>query len=144
MTMTRPGGEPANPLRRYGVSLGVAVLAGGIAGAVAAGFGSNGATGAAIVAAATAVAITVGLWSCSVWWRGLDEAAQEAHKWAWWWGSTFGLAIGSVALFSLVFAAGDGLSGEPKDLLLGGAALVAGVQTVGYGVAWAVWWLKRR
>jgi hypothetical protein len=136
------------PLARYGAVVAVCILAGavagGISGAMASISGEGGAGVAAVVAVSTGLAMAAVLWACDRWWRGLDEAAQEAHKWAWWWGSTFGLAIGGVALFTLVFAAGDGLSGEPKDLLLGGAALVAGVQTVGYGVAWAVWWLKRQ
>jgi len=90
--------------------------------------------------------MAIGLWSCTLWWRGLDEAAQEAHKWAWWWGSTFGLAIGGVVLFAVVLGAGDRLlAGRASDdLVLIGAALVGFVQIAGYGIAWAVWWLRRR
>ena len=88
--------------------------------------------------------MAAGLWVCAHWWRALDEAAQEAHKWAWWWGSTVGLAIGSVALFTLAYAAPDALTAAPKDLLLGGAAILGAGQIAGYGVAWAFWWLQRR
>lgn len=131
-------------MARYGAVMGVCVLAGAVAGGVSAAFGERGMTGGIVVALATSVAMALGLWSCTHWWRGLDEAAQEAHKWAWWWGSTFGLAIGGVALFTLVLSSGDTLRGEPKDLVLAGAAFVALVQTVGYGIAWTIWWLRRR
>lgn len=133
-----------HPVARYGLLLGVCALAGGVAGGVAGAFGDRGLTGGVVVSVVTGLAIALGLWSCTRWWRGLDEAAQEAHKWAWWWGSTFGLAIGGVALFTLVLGSEDALTGEPRDLVLGGAALVAGVQMVGYLVAWAFWWLRRR
>jgi len=134
------------PLARYGATLGVAVLAGAVAGGVSGIFGSGGIVGGAVVAVATGVAMAVGLWSCTVWWRGLDEAAQEAHKWAWWWGSTFGLAIGGVMMFTLVLGTGDRLLAgkSPQDLVLTGAAIIGVVQIVGYGIAWAVWWLRRR
>ena len=133
-----------HPLRRYGLVMGVCVVAGGIAGGVSAAFGDQSSAGPVVVAASVGLAMAAGLWVCARWWRGLDEAAQEAHKWAWWWGSTFGLAIGTVALFTLAYGASEALTAEPKDLLLGGAALIGLTQTVGYGIAWVVWWLQRR
>lgn len=137
-----------HPLRRYGAVLGVCILAGAFAGGIA-GFasGTGDSTGIlrpVIVSMAVTVAMGVGIWSCSRWWAGLDEAAQEAHKWAWWWGSTYGLAFGAVILFTTVFAIGDTLPGEPKQLLVTGAGMLAVAQTVGYAIAWAVWWLRRR
>ena len=62
--------------------------AGGIAGGVSAAVGDGGWSSAPTVAGAVGLAMAVGLWVCARWWRGLDEAAQEAHKWAWWWGSS--------------------------------------------------------
>ena len=132
------------PLTRYLALMGVCLLAGGIAGGVSAVFGDRGPASPAIVAGVVGLAMAAGLWVCARWWRALDEAAQEAHKWAWWWGSTFGLAIAGVVLFTLVYGAPDGLVGEPGDLFLAGAALVALCQTAGYAIAWAFWWLKRR
>lgn len=132
------------PLTRYGLLMAVCLLAGGVAGGVSAAFGDTAGAGPLIVAGSVGLAMAAGLWVCARWWRALDEAAQEAHKWAWWWGSTAGLAVGSVILYTLMYAAPDRLTGEPKDLLLAGAALIGGAQTVGYGIAWAFWWLQRR
>ncbi len=133
-----------HPLARYGAAMGLCALAGGVAGGVAGAFGDRGIAGGGAVAVVTGLSMALVLWSCARWWRGLDEAAQEAHKWAWWWGSTFGLAIGGVALFTLMMIAENLFVGEPKTLFLGGAAVVIGFQTVGYAVAWAIWWLRRR
>lgn len=136
-----------NPLARYGAVLAVCALAGAIAGGVS-GFMRETASPLTplVIALATAVAMGAGLWACRRWWIGLDEAAQEAHKWAWWWGSTVGLGFGGVILFALAYGAPETLTtiGDPKDVFFAGAALVAVVQIVGYGVAWAAWWLKRR
>jgi hypothetical protein len=137
-----------HPLARYGAALAVCAVAGGVAGGIA-GFLSEtsqdgGIVAPTVVALSTTIAMGAGLWACARWWRGLDEAAQEAHKWAWWWGSTIGMALGAVALFTFVYSTNDALKGDPRDYFLGGAALLAGAQTLGYGVAWAAWWLKRR
>ncbi|MBU1346013.1 MAG: hypothetical protein KKA16_03565 [Alphaproteobacteria bacterium] len=137
-----------HPLARYGAVMGICALAGLIAGAVS-GVVSNTSTestplGVVLVGVSVAVAMGLGIWASLRWWRGLDEAAQEAHKWAWWWGSTAGLSLAGVVLFSAVYGAPDRLVGDAKDLVLAGAALVALFQMAGYGVAWAAWWLKRR
>jgi hypothetical protein len=146
--MSVEGRMPQHPLARYGVLLGVTLLAGGIAGGVAGVVavtpGAPGPVGASVIGAATALAMGLGLWASLRWWRGLDEAAHEAHKWAWWWGSTFGLAAAGVTLLSLVHGAPAVLTGAPAEMFLAGAALVALFQTAGYAVAWSVWWLRRR
>ena len=138
-----------HPLARYGAVMGFCIVAGAVAGGISGAMAELSGKGGG-PAVATVVAISIGLamattlWACGRWWRGLDEAAQEAHKWAWWWGSTFGLAIGSVALFTLLLASDGTLTGDPRDMLVAGAAIVLVVQTVGYGIAWAVWWLRHR
>jgi hypothetical protein len=132
------------PLARYGALVFVCLLAGGIAGGVSAAVGDGGWSSAPTVAGAVGLAMAVGLWVCARWWRGLDEAAQEAHKWAWWWGSTFGGSLGGVALFTLAYSGESALTGDPADILIGGAGLIVIAQALGYGVAWAVWWLQRR
>ena len=146
--MGREGRVSQHPLARYGAVLGISLLAGMMAGAVA---GIVTATqpeghllGAAAIAAAVCVAMAVGLWASLKWWNGLDEAAQEAHKWAWWWGSTAGLAFAGVVLLTLLYGTGDLGQASAKSVLLVGAGIIMGFQTVGYGVAWAIWWLKRR
>jgi len=82
------------------------------------------------------------------WWRALDEAAKEAHKWAWWWGGTLGLVAGGAAV---VIAALAGVNLLPAALPHTDAALIAlgvaaafAAQAVGYGIAWCGWWIARR
>ncbi len=137
-----------NPLGRYGAVMGICLLAGlgggVIVAIVSAVFGEGSLAGALIVAAAVAVSMTVGMWVTLRWWRGLDEAAQEAHKWAWWWGATLGLACSAIVLFTWTSVFESTLTAGPKDLFLSGALVVVLCQTAGYGLAWAAWWLKRR
>lgn len=82
------------------------------------------------------------------WWRGLDEAAKEAHKWAWWWGGNLGFVVGGAAV---VIAAVAGVNLLPVAVPHTDAALIAlgvaaafAAQAVGYGVAWCGWWIARR
>lgn len=82
------------------------------------------------------------------WWRALDEAAREAHKWAWWWGGTLGLVASGAAV---VIAALAGVNLLPAALPHTDAALIAlgvaaafAAQAVGYGIAWCGWWIARR
>jgi len=82
------------------------------------------------------------------WWCALDEAAREAHKWAWWWGGNLGLVAGGAAV---VIAALAGVNLLPAALPHTDAALIAlgvaaafAAQAVGYGIAWCGWWIARR
>ena len=136
-----------NPLVRY-IAFGVVCgLAGLVAGGVSALVGATGVAEVVIKAASTTAAMAVAMLCCRWWWNGLDEAAQEAHKWAWWWGSTYGLAFGGVVLLTL-FTANQGAPAlaawGARDLLLAGAGLVVTVQCAGYAIAWAIWWWRRR
>ena len=143
-------GMGRHPLARYLVVAGVCGLAGGVAGGVTALTGGTSPAQMGLSAVVVAAAMGIGLVVCGWWWKGLDEAAREAHKWAWWWGSTFGLALGGVGLLTLLGAAeGDGgaslFAGQaPIDLLFLGVFAVVGVQALGYLIAWAIWWLQRR
>ncbi|HCW50260.1 MAG TPA: hypothetical protein DGP25_09935 [Brevundimonas sp.] len=82
------------------------------------------------------------------WWRALDEAAREAHKWAWWWGGNLGFIVGGAAV---VIAALAGVNLLPAAVPHTDAALIAlgvaaafAAQAVGYGVAWCGWWIAHR
>ncbi|QTC88465.1 hypothetical protein [Brevundimonas pondensis] len=82
------------------------------------------------------------------WWRNLDEAAQEAHKWAWWWGGNLGFIAGGAAV---VIAALNGADLLPARVPHTDTALIAlgvvaafAAQAVGYGIAWCGWWVARR
>lgn len=136
-----------NPLMRYLAVGAVCALAGAVAGGVSALTGATGAVQVIIKAGSMALAMAVAMLACRWWWNSIDEAAREAHKWAWWWGSTYSLAIAGVGLLTLMTTDRDGtlLAGKGADeVLMTGAGAVLIVQTVGYGIAWAVWWLRRR
>ena len=98
------------------------------------------------------VLMTGSFWIGVLWMRSIDEAAREAHKWAWYWGGTAGMAVGGVLML---------LSGIPRrsplqvPLVMGGTPDPAGyaasgafalmmMMTLGYTIAWAIWWWRHR
>ena len=137
------------PVVRYLAAVALCVAGGGVGAMMAFTFGSASAVGVLITAAGGVFAMLVVAASSVLWWNTLDEAAREAHKWAWWWGSTGGLAVGGVAVITLVGSAGSGavlaaLGPDPVDILLAGGLACALFQIIGYALAWAGWWLARR
>ncbi|CAN5284340.1 hypothetical protein BH10PSE2_BH10PSE2_21100 [soil metagenome] len=85
------------------------------------------------------------------WMRLIDEAAREAHKAAWFWGGSAGMAVGGVgviltALPQSAFLAIPALMGrtDPVIYLAAGASAMLLLMLVGYGIVWAWWWLVRR
>lgn len=83
------------------------------------------------------------------WWSRLDEAAREAHKWAWYWGGSTGMLVGLVLMLMLTTRPGDiaipaSLGETPADLVAAGMIMILGFQLIGYGLAWVWWWLGRR
>lgn len=108
-----------------------------------------------MAAISAAAIIAAGALAC-IHWRRLDEPAREAHKSAWFWGGTTGLAAVSIGLAALMFApsASDAVTRYIETqrghihptafgLMLGFMACLLG-QMLGYGVAWVRWWAKRR
>jgi hypothetical protein len=102
----------------------------------------------ALQASVLGIGVVLGLLISIRWWRDADEAVREAHKWAWYWGGSAGIAV-VVALFVLsgwdlitlnIPPYGDG----PDGMLLSGSALTLGLMLAGYLVAWAAWWLRHR
>lgn len=93
-------------------------------------------------AAALGAALLVGVW----WWRGIDEAAREAHKWAWWWGGCSGMIVGAVFLLTALSRPIEAELGglDMNQLFAGGMVVILLCQVIGYGIAWAVWWAQRR
>lgn len=93
----------------------------------------------------TAATLTApAFWLACVYWRRIDEAARDAQKTAWFWGGALGMAAGFVAL-SLYVRLGlvpDGI--RPGSLLIYGALATVAFQLVGFHIAWAYWWWKRR
>ena len=86
------------------------------------------------------------------WMRSIDEAAQEAHKSAWYWGGSGGMALGGVlvCLASLPQAGSlhipSWLAGraDPAAYAATGAFGMMLLMLIGYTIAWAWWWLRRR
>ncbi|MFT3996174.1 MAG: hypothetical protein QM667_02115 [Asticcacaulis sp.] len=85
-----------------------------------------------------------------VWWRSIDEAQKEAHKWAWYWGGSTGLLVALFA-YIITLVGGDAAFmdyvrlADHEGRLLSLGILTAFVPSiVGYGIAWGVWWLRHR
>lgn len=126
--------------------IGLSVLAGGAA-AIAA------TLGLAPLAIATASAVLVaglaGFVLTGRWWTRADEAVREAHKSSWYWGGSTGLLVaGSIAAALAEVALGEGggqfgLSRAEAGLIVVGAAMTAALMLLGYGLFWAIWWLRR-
>lgn len=146
--------SPAPPKQPFGlgtyllVIIGIA-LVGGVAGAAAALFADRpGPLGMGLTAAFISVAMAIALAACVWWWRGIDEAAREAHKWAWWWGGSGGMAVGAILMLTLSLREDEAstLSADVSaaDLISGGVFAILLFQLAGYAIAWAAWWLKHR
>ncbi|WP_372706690.1 hypothetical protein [Brevundimonas sp.] len=147
--------ELAKPKRPHGpgayvLTFGASVILGGLAGIGSAFLGDQpGPVGLALTAAMISAAMAGGFAACVWWWRGIDEAAREAHKWAWWWGGMGGIAIGGVLLLTLMtqpdqYPLGVGLGSTPSDAFFAGMMAIVLFQLAGYTLAWAGWWLKHR
>jgi hypothetical protein len=147
--------DPADrPKRPFGLGAYILVIVavafvGGLAGAARGLIGDQpGPMGLLLTAAIMSLAMGVAFAACIWWWRGIDEAAREAHKWAWWWGGSGGMAVGAILLLTLTFGDDASTSAEvgmtAPDLVAGGMFAVLLFQLAGYSVAWAIWWLKHR
>jgi hypothetical protein len=84
-------------------------------------------------------------------WRSIDEAAREAQKWAWFWGGSIGMAVGILAI-SIAFVRPEWLdiaallpehATALHGMFVGAAAMIA-AQLIGFVLAWAWWWARRR
>ena len=147
MSHSIKSGRRRRPLS-YLTVLGWCLLGGMVVGGVMALLEHFGGPAAAPLRAALSVAALVAVMAVTlVWWRGADEAVREAHKWAWFWGGSFGMAVGLAGLLALD---GDGVvlalppDAGPNAALMLGALGMLGLMLVGYLIAWAVWWLRRR
>ena len=89
------------------------------------------------------LAVVVGRAFALAGWRRLDEAAKEAHKWAWYWGASVGM-VG--ALLLIITEGGPAALARlgVRDTFEDGVVTVLTLELLGYIVAWAYWWLKRR
>lgn len=81
-----------------------------------------------------------------IYWRNIDEAAREAHKFAWFWGGS-----GSILLAApLAMLIGDtrltALAGphSPSEWFAIGVFSLLVFQLTAYVLVWAVWWIRQR
>ena len=81
-----------------------------------------------------------------VYWRNIDEAAREAHKFAWFWGGSMGLLAMlpiSILISSERLVAVLGQR-SPGEWVAFGMMSLLSAQLIGYGLVWAAWWLRQR
>jgi len=137
---------PARGPGAFAARMGLAALVGLIASIGSHIFGAMpGLLGLALTLLVNAVAMGAALLICVQWWRGIDEAAQEAHKWAWWWGGCTGMAFGGVLLLTALVREQEQIDTlSANELLATGMFLMLSCMIVGYGVAWAAWWARRQ
>lgn len=145
----------SKPVKPYGapalIGLAVGTLFLGLVVGLGAAFLSDmpGQLGVLLTAILLAVGMGGAIWLGVGWWRRVDEAAREAHKWAWFWGGSCGMAVGFVCLMTVTMRGADlplpaWLGTTPQDLLVSGMMAILAFQVVGYLIAWAWWWLGQR
>ena len=142
---TRP---KLSSLQMLGLMTVVALIAGGVLGALSSANeeGSNGPI--SLIITLFALGLAAGsLWFCFAYWKRLDEAAREAHKFAWYWGGSLGLAASGL-LVGLLARGADaraflwpGFEADATGYLMTGALAVVTAQVIGYVLVWAGWWL---
>lgn len=150
--MSSKSRKPLKPLGAPGlIAVVVATLFLGLLGGLAAAFLTEqpGRMGVILTAVTLSVVMAGALGVAAWWWRRVDEAAKEAHKWAWYWGGSCGMLVGGVGLLTLSIRGGDialpaSLGETPAELLALGMMAIMMCQTVGYLIAWAGWWWSRR
>ncbi len=97
-----------------------------------------------------AAAVTLGIpllgWATLLYWRNVDEAAREAHKFAWFWGGSGAMLLSFPIMILTTSAKLEALFGphEPSQWVMGGLLAMLALQIVGYGATWAGWWLVRQ
>jgi hypothetical protein len=85
-------------------------------------------------------------WVSVIYWRNIDEAAREAHKFAWFWGGTGGMLVilpiaTLISTERLVAVLGPH---DPGEWVAFGFASLLIAQLLGYGLVWTGWWLRQR
>jgi hypothetical protein len=133
--------RPLSPARLLMVFAGLAVVFGVVGGLL------SGSAGKSLVFLLFVVILGVFIgWTSIIYWRRLDEAAREAHKFAWYWGGSTGLLLcgGAVVLlgeYSDKAWLWPGLDPSPVNYLYTGIMTALFTQIICYGIVWAGWWL---
>jgi hypothetical protein len=96
------------------------------------------------------IACLVSMWGAANWYFSIDEAAQRAHLEAWYWGASWALILPTPFILASLFVDAatwdylENLNLTATQMAGVGAAMLYGLLIAGYGVAWLVWWWRRR
>lgn len=100
---------------------------------------------------AAILGMAAAMWLGGAWMLSIDEAAQEAHKWSWYWGGCGGMAVGGVLLILAMTPTGRDWSvpvllepASPAAYAATGAMGMLLLMVTGYLLAWGLWWLRHR
>ena len=91
--------------------------------------------------------VALAVWLSAMYWRRIDEAAREAHKWAWFWGGNIALVPLLLGFFVLMERPDlgaplwPGFEATPAGYVATGGTLVIFALITSYGLAWLYWWL---
>lgn len=99
-----------------------------------------------LIGAITIVLAVLGSIASVAYWRNIDEAAREAHKFAWMWGGSTAMILALPSPFLIGDASLIALMGQrsPTEWVAVGIVVLIIAQLIGYGLAWAGWWLRQR
>lgn len=139
-----------NPTVKW-IALAIVFVAGLAMGIIAGRAGESDVPGRYMVGI-TVVTVLILLPATIIWWRSIDELAQEAHKSAWFWGGSLGMALSIVPIIVIAeLTMQDRLdldTVEPEVALLlgtvGGTMAVVVPALLGYFGAWIVYWIRKR
>jgi hypothetical protein len=106
----------------------------------------------AVIGVMAVLMMALALWLGFAWMVRIDEAAREAHKAAWYYGGSVGLAVGGVFIVLatappaerfVIASPFDGRT-DPAAYAATGALGMMALMLIGYAVVWGWWWLARR
>jgi hypothetical protein len=81
-----------------------------------------------------------------IYWRNIDEAAREAHKFAWFWGGSGSILLAAPLAMLIGDARLTALAGphSPSEWFAIGVFSLLVFQLTAYVLVWAVWWIRQR
>ena len=140
---------PPNRWALFLLSLGAAVLIGAFVGAamVIGGRTLGGAGLWVLLIVAGLIAAAVSLPAILPWWNRTDEAARQAHLSGFFWGGTAGAVVVIPLMMAPLLQPGsipEISELTPDEAFFAGAVTLYLAISLGYGVFWAWWWLRRR
>jgi hypothetical protein len=125
------------------IGTGIASLIGGLLAGLFLGMTSDVDSGGELIHEPAFLPLVLGMMLFSgvatvVYYRRLDEAALEAHKFAWLWGAQSGLFVATcLALIAFI-------TSEDTGTGMDGVFFTVSAAFIGYGIAWGVWWFRKR